>query len=145
MTIFLFIYSRWRYNKKPMNPDIFKVCQPENTLMHTSKKHFYAICFPIINEKNDKKPTKYLYLNITFLDLIFNQSEKFIIIILNKKKWPASKLNSQFQTKGKNVTILLIPRELTMEIYKGFSSNSPVILKSYLILLKVFNDSTSVQ
>lgn len=80
-----------------MNPDIFKVCQPENTLMHTSKKHFYATCFPIINEKNNKKPTTYLYLNITVLDLIFNQNEKIIIIILNTKKWPASKLNSQFQ------------------------------------------------
>lgn len=128
-----------------MNPDIFKVCQPENTQMHTSKNHFYAICFPIINEKNNKKPTTYLYLSITVLDLIFNQNEKIIIIILNTKKRPASKLNSQFQQKGKNVTILLIPRELTTEIHKGFSSNSPVIIKSYLILLKVFNDSTSFQ
>lgn len=113
--------------------------------MHTSKKHFYAIYFPIINEKNNKKPTTYFYLNIAYLDLIFNQSEKITIIILNTKKRPASKLNSQFRQKDKNVTILIIPRELTTEIHTGFSSNSPVIIKSYLILLKVFNDSTSFQ
>lgn len=47
---------------------------------YISKKYFYAICFPIINEnKNQQFMFKY-----DSSSIIFNQSEK--IIILNKKK-----------------------------------------------------------
>ena len=47
-------------------------------------------------------------------------------------QWPTSKSNFQSQKRqSQNVTIILTPRELTMEIFKGFRYNSHKILKIY--------------